>query len=1633
VDYIKFIKCDIVKLTFPKDEEAMDDVNITENVSLLWRYYTGSWVYSSPAISDIDGDGKQEVVIGSDSNYVYALNGEDGSILWSYYATYDVSSSPAIADIDGDGKPEAVFGTENGYVYALNGEDGSTLWSYYTSYGIYYSSSAIGDIDGDGKKEIVIGCGYYMYALNGEDGSKAWSYSAGGSIYSSPAIGDVDGDGKIEVVFGSYDNYVYALNGEDGSKLWSYYTKGDVTSSPALGDIDGDGKLEVVIGSRDNNVYALNGEDGSKAWSYYTGSNIDRTSPALGDIDGDGKLEIVIGSGYYVYALNHDGSKAWSYYTGYSGYSSPAIGDIDGDGEQEIVIGSGYYVYALNHDGTNTWSYYTNGYVSSSPAIEDIDGDGNTDIVVGSEDYYVYALDCSGTYDPGNIEWGTFHHDNMRTGLYAPGIKWINVTPTSGTVPPKNQTNLTVEINTTSLDVGEYNATIVITHNDILHDTMNIPVNLSVFSDYHDIAVTNITAPDSAEINSIIVVNSTISNFGANDESDITVDFIVDGINQSNTTIPYLASFASTTVNFTWTAPGTSGIYNLTIYAEPVPGENITWNNQLSKNISVITIPDIWVYPAEFNLTIEKGKVDNRTLTIGNNGTGILNASLSTSLPTDVDLDNEPEIIVRGCWDSTYVVNNSNLDTFMGWEWRSPYTDSYKGFAIADVNGDGIPDLLEGGYSYLRVYDVKNNRVLYSDLYTGYSYGGTAAGDIDNDGIVEMLVSDYDGYIYVYDGKTGLPDAQGHITYPTAYYGTGLGIGDIDNDGVVEVVRADYYGIDIFNGQTRALEKEISISPLYSYPDIVFGDANGNGIAEIYVGGEYGYVYAYEWDGTTATQLWQSLIEYWSYTRPGGFADADNDGDFEIFIGNNSGYITALNALTGSIEGSVFTGYYSYASCAVGDIDKDSVLEIVTGNYDGYIKTYTYNNGRFTLEKTSVTDYGSDLGRYTDSIIISGAKDPRVFREVAFIQFSETEVSVLPYNNTYNVTVTVNATNLNKGAYNANIVINSNDPDESIVNVPVNLTVIAPPHIISFSPTDLTPTQYVGTTNTFSVITDQVMEANEWYLLPRGITTLGNGTSSLTLTWDRSGVYNITYIGTNENGSVNITWIVTVLEPGAPIITHWYNNKTKDNSTSVTINESEPIYFNATADQPIDTWNWCKDGVNQNINYDNFTTSWSVKGTYTVSVNASNARGTSNTVIWYVTVKGILPSIGVRVDKTVWSPVSGTWEKSINANVSDIVRFKCIIHNNGNYNLTNITVIDKLSEGLEYAYNATHPEHWISSDNRTIEWLFEGPIAPCENITIEFDAHVVKSGTNTNTQNATAWCEETGTWVSDEDSVIINPPQLPPTPFLIYGRVYRNGEPVNNSNVNMTNLNTTEVFIAETNESYNYYQVSTDSDHVGTGNVLHFHASDDGNATEFDHVITQEEMNNGGFEQNITIPFPSPEKPDLVIAEKWVCWPDNCTICYNLTNRGNGTVPAGHNTTLYVDEAERAHDQVLVDLLAGESHIGCFNYTWTYTPPEDNITVCTDNNKTIDESDEDNNCLPGIWVCGDVTGDRWMMTDDADLVYDVAWEVPGRAFVTSNWAGDVTGDGWIMTDDADLVYDVAWEVPGRNPNCRCMG
>ena len=218
-------------------------------------------VWSSPALFDVDHDGDMEIFIGGDSTpggYVNHLGGIFRAIdyrhrspvsLWNRYANEVFHSSPAIGDINGDGRYEAVVGMGNNWHIECNtrgnrmcsrndGSDHTKVWAFHlddgsdvpgwpvTTSGTVLASPALGDIDGDGKPEVVVGSFDRMvYAWNG-DGSILWStipqfpHSAlsTGRATGHPIIADIDGDGDQDVALGT-DVGLAVLDGRNGFSL----------------------------------------------------------------------------------------------------------------------------------------------------------------------------------------------------------------------------------------------------------------------------------------------------------------------------------------------------------------------------------------------------------------------------------------------------------------------------------------------------------------------------------------------------------------------------------------------------------------------------------------------------------------------------------------------------------------------------------------------------------------------------------------------------------------------------------------------------------------------------------------------------------------------------------------------------------------------------------------------------------------------------------------------------------------------------------------------------------------------------------------------------------------------------------------------------------------------------------------------------------------------------------------------------------------------------------------------------------------------------------------------------------------------------------------------------------------------
>ena len=388
-------------------------------------------VESSPSMGDINGDGRDEIVIACKNGKVYAFDGR-GQIVpgWPVATGDSIVASPAIGDIDGDKRAEVVIGSDDGNIYAFNG-DGTTVPGFPVATGsTVRSTAAIADVDGDLRDDIVIGSSDgKVYALSGSGTAlMGWPVRVGGGVESSPAVADVDGDDLPEVAVGADDGNVYLID-SDGKIVpgWPVETRYYVRSSPAIGDIDNDGSLEIVVGSDDFNVYAWNANGTLVAgWPVVTEYKISKASPALADLDGDKKLDVIIGSGdKMLYAWDGTGSPlpGWPARTPGRLYnSSPCVADVNGDGSLDVVVGGedlNLYVFDGSGRQIEGSPIMLAGPVRSSPAVGDVDGDGLLELAVADTTSNLYCYDLRGSAALGRgARWSEFHQSHWKAGVY---------------------------------------------------------------------------------------------------------------------------------------------------------------------------------------------------------------------------------------------------------------------------------------------------------------------------------------------------------------------------------------------------------------------------------------------------------------------------------------------------------------------------------------------------------------------------------------------------------------------------------------------------------------------------------------------------------------------------------------------------------------------------------------------------------------------------------------------------------------------------------------------------------------------------------------------------------------------------------------------------------------------------------------------------------------------------------------------------------------------------------------------------------------------------------------------------------------------------------------------------------------
>jgi hypothetical protein len=369
-------------------------------------------ILSTPLVGDLDQDGSPDVVIvthdkgdgACDTGHAYlrALDGKTGQEKWAAgvdaykdAARVALCRNPALADLDGDGKPEIIAARFGGGLVALHG-DGSLFWTStladtftpYTTYLQGLSSISVANMDGDGKPEIVVGGTIFNADGSLRAGNGLENLGSNGVFGASSIIADIDGDGIQDAVGGSQAFDI------EGKAIWSL---GQLDGYPAIADLDLDGKPELVV-ITGGTVRVQDAATGKVLTLLDMPGVGNGGPPTISDFDGDGVLDFAsaVGDSYTIFSYTSKPAPQitvkWSVDVS-SSRTGSSVFDFEGDGSAEVLYNDECYLRVYN--GKNGAMLFqtasSSGTAAQYPVAVDVDGDGNTELVVVSDDKYQIA------------------------------------------------------------------------------------------------------------------------------------------------------------------------------------------------------------------------------------------------------------------------------------------------------------------------------------------------------------------------------------------------------------------------------------------------------------------------------------------------------------------------------------------------------------------------------------------------------------------------------------------------------------------------------------------------------------------------------------------------------------------------------------------------------------------------------------------------------------------------------------------------------------------------------------------------------------------------------------------------------------------------------------------------------------------------------------------------------------------------------------------------------------------------------------------------------------------------------------------------------------------------------------------
>ncbi len=946
------------------------------------NYNSGGWFPVSVAIADLNGDGKPDVVV---ANYCKSscadiaegglgvlLGNGDGT--FQQAVTYDsggtTAVSVAVADLNGDGKPDLVVVNYSSNTVGVLMGNGDGTFQPVVTYGTgggEPSWVAVADLNGDGKPDLVvanvIGSGQMGVLLGNGDGTFQPALTYGSFGYYSVAVGDLNGDGKLDLV-GAHS-----------------FTAGSV--GVLLGNGDGTFQNEVT---------------------YDSGGSFPR-SAAIADVSGDGKLDLLVVNrrSFDVGVLlgNGDGTfqAAVSYASGAQYVDSVAVADLDGDGEPDLVLANENFSVGVllgNGDGTfqPATTFSTASYSLGSVAAADVNGDGRPDLVVVNQ--CTFTCESAGLVsvllnNTGSVQnpTTTAVTSSLNPATYGQAVTFTaHVTATSGTptgtvmffdgttaLGSATLANGSTSISISSLAAGAHSITAAYQGGLGFAPSTSTPLTQTVTMATSTTALASSVNP--AGINWPVTYTATVtSQFGGAATGSVVFfsgshSLGAASLNGNHATLTTsFAAVGTYSISAKYNGDGSNAGSTSSVLAQVIMTATLRF-------LSAVTYASGGFAPGSVVVGDMNG--DGKPDLIVANGqsasVGILNGSGDGTFQTAVAYDTGGQfpasvavgdlltppgqlevVVANGCANPNTCAGSGESGVGVLFAFGNPKAVTYRSggsvaqsVKIADVNNDGIPDLLvahfcasaniakctpstSGSVGVLIGHDD-----IFTLVKTYYSGGlqtaGLAVADVNGDGQPDLLVvntcasagSCTNGSVGVLLGN-GDGTFKKAVTYPTGYFPLSIAVADVNGDGRADVLVAN---------------------------DCPSSGSCGNGSEGVLLGrgdGTFGSMANYDTGGMQPQSV--------------AVADVNGDGKLDALVANSNSNTVGL--LLGNGDGTFQaaltydSGGSSPLSAVAADLNGDGKLDIVVVNADSNTVGVLLNNT--TLGKsTTTTSFVSSL------------------------------------------------------------------------------------------------------------------------------------------------------------------------------------------------------------------------------------------------------------------------------------------------------------------------------------------------------------------------------------------------------------------------------------------------------------------------------------------------------------------------------------------------------------------------------------------------------------------------------------------------------------------------------------------------